>query len=523
MNINRREFLKSATQAAGLLSAAPLLPGGDVILYSSESGEKPESYYVKQEAQRRQAGRQHLLGFMHYVWWNTWGLIIGRHTRAISDRITKAVDDFEAGRSTFLVIEVPIRHGKSDMVSIALPPYFLGRCAYMQPDVITSGYGAEHVEDFSRKARTVVESEDYRNLFPGVRLSSKKNAANKWAIQDSVGEVTAASLEGSLTGRGGHLLILDDYCKSRMEAESPTTRKHTWEAFKDNFMTRRAPVSIVIVCASRWHVDDVIGNIKKEMEGDEDFPRFEFMKFPARKEDEYEYLFPERFPEDWYKSQRATLGKYSSAALLDLDPTIRGGNMFKIDNIVWVDKDDVPSMLQARFWDLASTQKELDKDDPDFTAGARGGVTFEDGLPVLWLTDLKAMQKEAPERNRLIYGAAMSDGAEVEVLVESVAGYKDAYTSLRNALTGLRMVTKVNVTGDKVSRAAPLEALFDAGNVRVVRAAWNDIFVHQMGAFPSTGVHDDIPDAVSGVYTHLRKRQEPFGLSADDLDITYPD
>ncbi|MET5115488.1 hypothetical protein AAHH79_34700, partial [Burkholderia pseudomallei] len=75
--------------------------------------------------------------------------------------------------------------------------------------------------------------------------------------------------------------IVDDYCKNRQEAESHTKRETCWEWFTDVFMTRRAPVSITIVLASRWHVDDLIGRIQKEQLRDERFPKFESIIFPA--------------------------------------------------------------------------------------------------------------------------------------------------------------------------------------------------------------------------------------------------
>lgn len=469
---------------------------------------------ARTEKLRRRAARQHLLAFMHYCWWNPWPLIEGKHTREICDRLTKAVWDWMNGTSTFLVVQVPFRHGKSDIVSRALPAFFLGVAQHQQPDVITTGYGAKLVESFSRKCRGIIDTPAYRRVFPGVRLSSQKNAADKWAVEGSVGEVTAVGLGGSLTGHGGALIVLDDYCKTRQEAESPAYRQHTWEAFKDDLMTRRAPVSLVIVCATRWHTHDVVGQIQEHSRKDPDFPQFETLSFPARKEGEYEYLFPERFSEEWYRSQRAMLGKYSAAALLDLDPVVRGGNMFRVDNVHFVMPDEVPDgLLQGRAWDLASTQKERDKDDPDFTCGIKGGVTYEEGMPVLWITDCVALQEEAPKRNKSILEATKRDGPGVRVLVESVAGYKDTYTTLADILKGQRVVVKVNVSGEKVVRAAPLEPLFEAGNVRMVRGPWNDLVINQITAFPGADEHDDAVDAMAILYEHLREKDEIWGMN----------
>ena len=99
----------------------------------------------------RQA-RTNMLSFMQWVWWmpKTTPFIVGRHTKAICDRLTKAVEDFRQGKSTYLLIDVPFRHGKSDIVSRALPAFFLGRNADMMPSIIMSGYGDDLVSGFSK-------------------------------------------------------------------------------------------------------------------------------------------------------------------------------------------------------------------------------------------------------------------------------------------------------------------------------------------------------------------------------------
>ena len=457
---------------------------------------------------RLELARRRFLRFMRHVWWMPGPLLEGVHTNAIAERLDQAVEDFLDGRSTFLVIKCPFRHGKSDMISRAFPAYFLGRCAHLEPDVIMSGYGASLVESFSRKAKAIIRSAPYRELFPGVELSGTKNTAAKWALEGSAGEVTAAGLGGAITGSGGHLLTLDDYCKKREEAESETYRRRVWESFKDDLMTRRAPVSITIVCATPWHVDDLIGRIDKEQRGNPEFPRFDVVSFPAQGE-RYPtgYLFPERFSPEWYKTQRATLGAYSAAGLLDCNPTARGGNMFPVDRVVIHDNPaDFPDTRYTRFWDLASTAKERVKDDPDRTAGALVGVTSDGLVDDVWLKDLVVMQEEAPRRDARILATTARDGQAVRLCVESVAGYKDTYTTLKNVLRGKRTVHKVNVSSDKVVRAAPLEPVFEAGRFHILRADWNAMFLEEFGNFPS-GKHDDIVDAVAGAYASLKRPQ----------------
>lgn len=423
-------------------------------------------------------------------------LLEGIHSCAVGDRLTRAVQDFKQGRSTFLCILEPFRHGKSDDISRAFPAYALGELREYQPDIIMASYSAELSETFSRKVKQIVCSEPYRELYPDVRIDRNRDAINQWAIADSAGETSAVGVRGSITGKGGHIIIGDDFFKSREEAESERFRDKVWEGLCNDILTRRAPTCIVIICATPWHEDDQFGRIKKAMAADPDFPRFEFMKFPAEAP-EYPtgYLFPERFEPEWYRSQRATLGPYASAGLLDCDPQAREGNIFKTENVEILDEFP-PGLRFRRGWDVASTEKQRAKDDPDYTVGAKATCTFDaQGALHLWIADAKFLQSEAPERNRVIIKTHEEDGPGVEIRIESVAGYKDTYTTIKNLLRGKAIVKKVGAVVDKVSKLSFLEAPFEAGHVHLLRGPWNEKLLAHFRAFPK-GTHDDACDAV---------------------------
>jgi predicted phage terminase large subunit-like protein len=106
-------------------------------------------------------------------------------------------------------------------------------------------------------------------------------------------------------------------------------------------------------------------------------------------------------------------------------------------------------------------------------------------------------QEEAGARNRLILETAEKDGPAIPVGIESVAGYKDTYTILRDILTGLRTVQKIAVSSDKVVRAGTVEPIFESGHVHLRRAWWNDRALTQLAQFPAAA-HDDIVDAITG-------------------------
>lgn len=286
---------------------------------------------AKIEKLRRLASRD-LLAFYRYCWWMPSELKIGRHTRDLCARLTRAIEDFRRGRNTYLVVNMPFRHGKSDIVSRALPAYFIGSCRAQEPNVLMSGYGSSLVKGFSAKVKAIVESEAYRQVFPGIGIDPDKSAADEWKAKDSQSTVYAQGLGGSITGKGGNLIIVDDYCKNRQEAESKAVRDTMWDSFKDDFCSRtNAPAHIIIVCATRWHEDDIVGRIRRNMEADPRYPRWEFLVYPAHKEgpDGWDTLFPELYDRSWYEFQRKSLGPYSAAALLDCDPKRAGTALFR--------------------------------------------------------------------------------------------------------------------------------------------------------------------------------------------------
>jgi predicted phage terminase large subunit-like protein len=275
--------------------------------------------------------RSDFLTFMRITWQGGTPYIVGRHTRAICDRLTRAVDDYIAGKTTFLLCNIPFRHGKSTIISQYFPAWFLGRCSSMPHAVIMSGYGAQLVTGFSRVCKAIMRSPEYRLIFPAAQIDPGHDAVDDWALTGSADPVTVVGLGGSLTGRGGNLIVLDDAVKNREEAYSETYREKTWQSFSADLMTRRnAPASIVVVLMTQWHLDDIAGRILYAMEHDPTFPRFERLVFPARKDgpDGWDYLFPEQFPPAWYDEQRATLGPTMAAALLDCDPVGEGNRMF---------------------------------------------------------------------------------------------------------------------------------------------------------------------------------------------------
>lgn len=473
-----------------------------------------------------------LLTFLALVWWMPQPLAIGRHTRAICDRLTKAVDDFERGISTKLIIDVPPRHGKSDIVSRAFPAWFLGRCSARQPSIIEASYDAEMAQQFSFIVRSrILQCQEYREIFPTVYVSNEKSSIGTWRVAASSGTYRAIGVKGGITGSDADLEIIDDPFKDELQVKSQSERTAVIRNFATALNTRLSPVSIQIVMNTRWAINDLTGWILQKMKDDPAFPRYEHISFPARKDgpDGYDYLFPERFLPEWYDGQRATMTKAMASAMLDCSPRPEGGNRFNVANIHWHDSlDAFPQGQEIRAWDLASSDTQRQGTDPDWTFGVKGQVTtaeLKGGAQkrTLWISDIVAIRAEAPKRNELIRRTAIKDGESVKQTVEAFGAYKDAYTEMRDALMGVRVVSKSQMSGDKTAKAAPLEAPFEAGEVHIYRGTTAPIvmdeFIKQFDAFPDPSVHDDAVDATAIMYhTALQGRAAAGYISANDRE-----
>lgn len=412
-----------------------------------------------------------------YIW--------GPHTLAIIDLLQGILEDVEQGRSRYACIVVPPRHGKSDIASRRFPAWTLLR----NPDfeVILASYADSLARIMSRSARAC-----FRSAAPmyDLALSRDQNTVTHWAT-DKGGSMRVLGLGGGATGHGAHVLIIDDYLKNRQEAESEAIREKVWASFRNDLFTRLAPVHAVVIVANRWHVDDLVGRVLDEPKRDGDFPAFEVHRF-AGWDKERGWLFPQRFTAKYYRTLKGVLGRYGWQSLVQGNPQARHGNLWRIDRCRFVTADEFPSdLLWCRGWDLASTMRQRTKDDPDYTVGVKIGWRMSpDGLPEVWVSDLIRGQWEAPERNRRIVDAGRSDGPSCIVQVEAVAGYKDAWKEVAALLNGVAAVNASQPRADLVARGASLEPVFEAGNVFVKTAPWNDDFVDELMAFPG-GRHDD--------------------------------
>ena len=471
----------------------------------------------KEELRKLKAQYSHL-EFIKYCWSKKKPYNVGRHTRTICHLIDEAVEDFKNGKSTFLIVKVHPRAGKSEILSQNLTAHFIG--AFPDEEVMICCYNSALAIKNSKLAQKIIRSKKYKELYPDIDI---EGGVEQWNVKGHSAMVTASGLISGITGNGYSIGLLDDYISGRENAESQVIRDKIWDEFTDSFLTRRAPVSITFVLATQWHVDDIIGRLEEAMNPENekynpDIPKFKIVSFPAingegdvwverTKESKahwehqkWEYLFPERFAPEYYKQQRAFLGDYSFSSLYQCNPQVRGGNFFDTSKIKFHDSlEDFPKTRFYRLWDLAHTEKQTQKADPDYTSGTLLTYTKVDGLWHLWIKHVARVRAKATERDRIIHSATDRDGQGVAVAVENSLDSKDAVATLQEILKGKRTVIPLNIRMDKIARAGYVQPIFEAGNVHVLKDDWNLDWLTEVKGFPSMP-HDDQVDNFTAGY-----------------------
>jgi phage terminase large subunit-like protein len=473
-----------------------------VKLVNSLSKDQVQSLY-------REYSRAKFLYFVKYCWQRSnEPFLTGLHTTTICNKLDKAIDNFRKGISTFLLIEVCFRHGKSELVSRYFPAQFLAQ--FPDCEVLLTSHSKSKANEFSRDTQGIIKSKSFSELYPDIKLQQGHSSVEVWGLEGRLGKSQYFGIQSGTAGAGGHLIIVDDYFGNREDAESLTIRTKVNEAFHNDIMSRRAPVSIVVVCVTPWHVEDIAGQIQRKIKVDPNFPAFEVIKFPAFSP-QYPSgtLFPERFPLSWYTAQKAGLtneqGEYGYLSLMQCEPISKAGNTIKVDKIIRLTKEEFTqeksSMTCCRAWDLASTEKQTKKQDPDWTVGAKiwmkkvpsqiAGIAINK----IYIEDIKRGRWEALKREQIIVSTALSDGKDCQVVIESYAGYKDQYTRVRSLLSGICQVIPYTKNEDKLIKASLLEIATEAGNVGILRDIQDfDVLIKEFSEFPS-GNHDDIVDA----------------------------
>ncbi len=314
---------------------------------------------ARKELARRQLAKDHLLPMVLRA---NPDYLPGWVHKDICEHLEWFSNAVAAGQSPRLIINMPPRSGKSELASRIFPAWHLGRNP--SHEIIACSYAGSLANDFSRKVRGLLV----------------------WNTNHGGGYV-AAGVGGPITGRGAHVLVIDDPLKNRDDAESEGTRQSIWDWYTSTAYTRLAPGGGVIVMMTRWHDDDLGGRLLQQME-DGEGDEWKVVRYPAIAEhDELfrrqgEALHPDRYPVDALERIKRTIGPRDWSALYQQNPVADDGDYFTKGDFQWFKQQDLPPLEEMNFytaWDLAIGQKEQN----DFTVGITVGVDRKDNIYVV--------------------------------------------------------------------------------------------------------------------------------------------
>jgi phage terminase large subunit-like protein len=337
-----------------------------------------------------------------------------------------------------------------------------------------------------------VDSPEYANVFK-VKLADDSKSAGKWNTNKN-GAYYAVGVGGALTGRGAHVLLIDDPVKNREEADSEVIREKTWDWYRSTARTRLAPGGAIVLIMTRWHDDDLAGRILASEGGQE----WKVLKFPAiATEDEShrkvgEPLWPERYPIAELDGIKRDVGSYEWSSLYQQEPIDEASQEFKKQWFKSIEWDTVAAKETNAYLTIDTALSE--KESSDFTGVVRNWVDKENK----WHLKAYRMRLNAAELIDLLFTLHRQDhyvkiGIEKTAYLQALKPFLDAEQRKRNVFVPI--VDLLHHQTQKEVRIRGLVPRYETGSVYHIQGECGDLEEEAL-RFPK-GVHDDVLDSAA--------------------------
>ena len=436
------------------------------------------------------------LTFVKHVWPE---FIEGKHHKKIADKFNKLAK----GEIKRLIINMPPRHTKSEFASFLLPAWMVGR----KPDlkIIQSTHTTELAIRFGRKAKTLIDSPEYQQMFK-TTLREDSQAAGKWETSQG-GEYYAAGVGSAITGRGADLLIIDDP-HSEQDALNMASMERAYEWYTSGPRQRLQPGGAIVVVMTRWNMKDLTGMLlksQKELKSDQ----WHLIEFPA--------ILPSGkpvWPEYWKKDElegvkaSISIGKWNAQWMQN--PTAEEGSLIKREWWKVWEKDTMPPLEHViQSYDTAFLKKES----ADYSAITTWGVfrPDQDSPPNLILLDAVKERLEFPELRKKAMEQYRYWNPETVIIESKASGLPLTY-ELRKM--GIPVINFTPSRGnDKHARVNACAPIFESGQIWAPDMKFAEEVVEECASFPY-GDHDDLVDSTTQAV--MRFRQGGFISLPDD-------
>ena len=442
----------------------------------------------KQSLKRTHNAKQNFLDFVKYIWPD---FIEGAHHRIIAEKFNRIAE----GKLKRLIVNMPPRHTKSEFASYMLPAFIMGRNPLTK--IIQTSHTAELSQRFGRKTKQLIDSSDYKKIFPDTNLQADSKAAGRWDTSAG-GEYFAAGVGGAITGRGADLLIIDDP-HSEQDALSESAMEGAYEWYTSGPRQRLQPGGAIVLVMTRWSTIDLTGQlIKAQAEPKAD--QWEVVEFPAVL-DSGTPTWPEYWKIEELESVKASLALSKWNAQWMQKPTSEEGAILKREWWQeWTEKDipDLHYVIQS--YDTAFSKKET----ADYSAITTWGVFSPDDMkPALILLDARRGRWEFPELKEIALKEYNYWEPEM-VLVEAKASGMPLSDELRRA--GIPITNYTPTRGnDKRTRVNAVAPMFESGMVYYPEGrTFAEEVIEECAAFPY-GENDDYVDTVTQALMRFRQ------------------
>ena len=436
------------------------------------------------------------------------------------------LDRFVTKEIKRLMVFLPPRHGKSELVSRKLPAFIFG----LNPDasIIATSYSADLAQRMNRDAQRIIDTEQYAKVFPDTTLSRRSNRSitlkgnylrnsDIFEIVGRRGVYRCAGVGGGVTGMGGDYIIIDDPIKNREEANSLTYRDKLWDWYTSTLYTRREKDAAILITLTRWHEDDLAGRLWELAQKEPGADQWEMLSLPAIYEPDNRHpadprqdnmvLWPDKYTYADLMRTKATVGVYEWSALYQQKPQPAGGTIFRRE---WMNKTytELPARGQLiQSWDLPFKAS-------DASAKCAGIIMLRVGAEI-YLVDVVNDKMTFTDSITAIKSLTAKHPKATAKVVEDKANGPAIISYLQKDIPGM---IAFNPRGSKEDRALSVSPYFEAGNVYFPEyAPWKGDLIDDLLRFP-TGVYKDTVDAtVQGILYLMGKPRANLGDLGEQL------
>lgn len=458
----------------------------------------------------REKSNDEFLVFCKSVWPE---FMEGGHHR----KMAAAFERVASGECKRLMINMPPRMGKSQLASWLLPAWIVGKMPHKK--IIMASHTLELAVRFGRMVRNLIKSDEYKDIFPNVGLTADSKAAGRFDISGG-GEYFSVGVGGSVTGRGGDIVIIDDpHSEQQGQQADPKVFDSTYEWYTSGPRQRLQPGGAMVIVMTRWSQRDLCGQIIKDSIQRDGVDEWEVLELPAILPSG-KSLWPDFWPVEELESLKAELPVSKWEAQYQQNPTSEESAIVKREwwN-VWEKKEPPQVSFVIQSWDTAFMKHER----ADYSACTTWGVFYlsDDAgklAPNIILLDALKERMEFPTLKQRAY-EMYKDWEPDACIVEAKAAGTPLIYELR--AMGISVTEYTPSRGnDKVSRVNAVSDFFASGIVWAPPKRWAEEVIEEFAAFP-VGDHDDLVD--SSTQALLRFRQGGFiALDHDEYEESQP-